>query len=194
MYSGNCSGIALMFSLPKHLKCSPYQDLGNSYFSMFTCYLQETSRFSWQHSNLGKQDSDVWCHKSRLLPWAWISAPWMRGLSTQAPFPFLSGCRYRSKREEELQLFSKLNLSYGSPADQQRSQVSSSDKEKPSRQKLFPQSLIISKNLIPTAFARFGFIIWTALLSLLTSDFESLDQEKLYWFPQSHPCMIFFLI
>lgn len=116
------------------------------------------------------------------------------GLSIQAAFHFLSECRYRSRREGELQLFSKLNLFYVSPADQQRSQVSSSDKEKPSRQKLFPQSLTISKNLIPTATARFGFIIWTTLLSLLTSDFESLDLKKFHWIPHSYiKCRIFFL-
>lgn len=54
---------------------------------------------------------------------------WMGGLSIQTPFHFLSGYRKRSRRERELQLFSKLNLPYGSPAGWQRSQVSSSDKE-----------------------------------------------------------------
>lgn len=105
------------------------------------------------------QANRIQCHKSGewscLLPWAWIIAPWMGGPIIQASFHFLSGCRCR--REGELQHFCKLNLSFGSPADWQRSHVSSSNKEK--RQKLFPQSLISSKNLIPTAIARCGFII-----------------------------------
>lgn len=70
-------------------------------------------------------------------------------LSSQAPFHLLGRCMYRSAREGEIQLFFKLDLSYGSPADRQRTQVSSSDTENPSRQKLFPQSLIISQKPNP---------------------------------------------
>lgn len=82
-------------------------------------------------SNSGKRDSDVWCHRSGewscLLPWAWI----MDGRAEYSDSLSFSEWVQAEEleRERELQLFSKLNLPYGSPAGWQRSQVSSSDKE-----------------------------------------------------------------